>query len=245
MVTRFSGVVASLVRFSTSNADAERAGKCAEMFESRGGVFHGAEGPRFVFFAEVHDELFEGNALGSFEGAFDLVHGVDAARFLRVHDVDSGCAGAAHLPVGEERRVHGVRFEGIGCEPGCQFHDVLAAGVVKVLARSKELDAAGAGAHSRFKQAGMQPLLQKDMCGKNWQHASTAPAPVLGPARLLLSHSLNNLPQGTADADGRIQKILMTVATPRAARSTGHVRRFCLCYPHCYPLGHLPKEPQF
>jgi len=23
---------------------------------------------------------------------------------------------------------------------------------------------------------------------------------------------------------------------------TGQARRFCLCYPHCYPLGHLPTR---
>ncbi len=147
------------------------------MFEGGGGVFHGAEGPRFVFFAEVHDQLLEGNVFGGFEGALDLVHGVDAAGFLRVHDVDGGSAGAAHFAVGKKRGVHGIRFEWIRGEPGGQLHDVLAAGVVKVLARGKELDALGAGARCGFQQTGVQSLLQKKMCGKNWQHTLMAPAP--------------------------------------------------------------------
>ncbi len=114
-----------------------------------------------VFLAKMDDELFEGDVFGGFEGALDLVHGVDAAGFLRVHDVDGGSAGAAHLAVGIERRVHGKGFERIGGEPGGQFRDMFAAGVVEVLPRGEDLDAFGAGTRSHLQQAGVQPLLQK------------------------------------------------------------------------------------
>jgi hypothetical protein len=56
-------------------------------------------------------------------------------------------------------------LERIGGKPAGDLHDVFAAGVVKVLARSKKLDAMGAGTRGDFKQARMQPLLQKKMCG--------------------------------------------------------------------------------
>ena len=54
----------------------------------------------------MHNEVAEGDLLGGFQGALDLVHGGDAAGLLRVQQVDGGRAGAAHLAVGVERGVH-------------------------------------------------------------------------------------------------------------------------------------------
>ncbi len=40
--------------------------------------------PGVGLLAEVDDEFFEGDVFGRFEGALDLVHGVDAARLFRM-----------------------------------------------------------------------------------------------------------------------------------------------------------------
>src|ERR1035437_2288315 len=88
----------------------------------------------------MHDEVAEGDVLGGFEGALDLVHGGDAARLVRVRQIDGGSAGAAHLAIGIKRGVHRPGLEGIRAEPRSQLTDVFAAGVVEVLTRGKDFD---------------------------------------------------------------------------------------------------------
>ena len=83
-----------------NQADAERLGKGVEVLEGGDGVVLGAGGPGVGAFAEVNDEVLKVQVLGGFESAFDLVHGVDAARLFRVQQVDGGGAGAAHLAIG-------------------------------------------------------------------------------------------------------------------------------------------------
>ena len=82
-------------------AHAERAGEGAEVLESGERVLDGARRPSVVVFAEMDDEIAQRDVLGGFEGALDLVHGVDAAGFFRMDDVDAGRAGAAHLAIGK------------------------------------------------------------------------------------------------------------------------------------------------
>src|SRR5271157_1741684 len=94
----------------------------------------------------MDDEILEGDGVGGFEGALDLIQGVDAAGLFRMEEVDGGSAGAAHFAVGKERSVHGPGGDGVGAKPGGEFGDVLAAGVVEVLAGGKELDGLRAGA---------------------------------------------------------------------------------------------------
>ena len=114
-----------------------------------------------------------GNLLGGFEGALDLVHGVDAARFFRMKQVDGGRAGAAHLAIGKHGRVHGERLERIGAEPLGQLAHVLAAGVVEVLARGEDLHTLRAGAAGKLQQAGMQALVEEQVGGENAQHRAS------------------------------------------------------------------------
>ena len=104
------------------------------------------------------------------EGALDLVHGVDAAGLLGVQHIHRGRAGAAHLAVGKERGVHGEGLERVGAEPLGQLGHVLAAGVVEVLARGKDLHRLRAGAVRELKQARVQTVIQKQMSRKNAQH---------------------------------------------------------------------------
>ncbi len=113
---------------------------------------------RVVAFAEVEDEEAEGDLLGDFEGALDLIHGVDAAALLGMDDVDGGGSAAAHFKVGKQGRVHGKRLDGIGAEPVRQFADVGAAGVVEMLAGGEKFHALGSGAGKDVEQARMQAL---------------------------------------------------------------------------------------
>ena len=86
--------------------DAEGTGKSAEVLERGDGVLDAALRPTVVAFAEMEDKVAEMDLVGGFEGALDLVHGVDAAGLLGMQDVDAGSAGAAHLAVGIQGCVH-------------------------------------------------------------------------------------------------------------------------------------------
>ncbi len=99
----------------------------------------------------MNNEIAQRDVLGGFKRALDLVHGVDAAGLVGVQHIHSRRAGAAHLAVREERGMHGKGLERIGAEPLGQFDDMLAAGVVEVLARGKDLHRlrAGAGCESQ------------------------------------------------------------------------------------------------
>lgn len=142
---------------------AQRLGEGVEMFESSQGVFLGARGPGVHALAEMDDEVFEVEVLSGFESPLDFVHSVDAARLFRMEHVDRVGAGAAHFPVGIERRVHRPWLEGVGSEPHSEFVDVLAAGVVKVLAGGEDFDSFSAAAGGQLQQPGMQALLQKQV----------------------------------------------------------------------------------
>ena len=120
------------------------------MLQRRNCVLDGALRPCVVAVAEVNDHVAQRDVLGSLEGALHLVHGVDAAGFLRVEHVHCGRSGSAHLPVGIERSVHGKRLECIRSEPGSQLGDVLAAGVIKMLTRGKNFDCLSAGQFCMF-----------------------------------------------------------------------------------------------
>ncbi len=123
----------------------------------------------------MQHKVLEGNAFGGFERALDLVHGVDAARLFRVQHIDGGRAGTAHFAVGKERSVHGERGQSVGTEPFRQLSHVLAAGVVEVLARGKNLHRLRAGAVGELKQSGMKALVQEQVRGQNAQHGQAAP----------------------------------------------------------------------
>ena len=78
-----------------------------------------------------------------------------------MQQVDSRRAGAAHLAVGVERCVHRPGLERIGAEPAGQLSDVLAAGVVEVLARGKNLHRLRARAGGKLQEPRMQSLVQE------------------------------------------------------------------------------------
>ena len=144
-------------------ADTERAGERAQVLECGERELDGARRPHIVPLAEMDDEIAQRDVLGGFQRALDLIHGIDATRFFRVQHVYTGRAGAAHLAIGKKRCVHRERLKRIGAEPLCQLGDVLAAGVVEVLARGKDFDRLSAGAGGQLEQAGMQSMSQEQM----------------------------------------------------------------------------------
>ena len=134
-------------------ADAERAGKGAQVFERGDGVLDGARRPAVVAFAEMHDEIAKG--MCSAASRARLISSMASMRrdFSGCSTLTRGRAGAAHFAIGKERGVHGKRLKRVGAEPLGQLGDVLAAGVVKVLARGKDLDCLRAGTVGKLQQA--------------------------------------------------------------------------------------------
>ncbi len=96
-------------------------------------------------------------------------------RLLGVQHIHARRAGAAHLAVGIKRRVHRKGLQRVRAEPLGQLGHVLAAGVVEVLARGKDLHRLRAGALRKLKQAGVQTMIQEQMSRKNAQHLREAP----------------------------------------------------------------------
>ena len=63
-------------------------GEGLEVLDGGEGVFEGADVPGVVLMAEVEDDGLDGELLGGFEGALDLVHGVDAAGLFGVDEIE-------------------------------------------------------------------------------------------------------------------------------------------------------------
>src|SRR5208337_4784185 len=94
-----------------------------------------------VGIADVLHQKAEWNVLGGFQGAFDLVHGIDAVRPVGRGDIDGRRTSASPLVVGVQRSVHRVEWNASGAEPVGNFADMLLAiGVVKVLAGGKDFN---------------------------------------------------------------------------------------------------------
>ena len=159
----FAGCVTSFCRFSISSltpSGLAKARRCsrAVMENSR------ARGLQSVFaLSQVDDEEAEGNLLGHFEGALDLIHGVDAVGLFRMDDVDAGRAATAHFVIGKEGRMHGKGLRRDWREPVGDLADVGAVGVVEVLARGKNFDALRASLLKCVEQAGWRRWRRK-MC---------------------------------------------------------------------------------
>ena len=164
---------------------AQRAGECAEVLESGEGVLDGARRPLIVALAEMDDEVAEGELLGGFQGALDLVHGRDAAALLRVQQVDGGRAGAAHLAVGIERGVHRKGVSGLERNHAASSVDLLAAGVVEVLARGKDLDRLRAGSVGELQQPRVQALIHEEVRRQNSQLGHKIPPRPPGAAAIV------------------------------------------------------------
>ncbi len=136
----------------------------------------GAEVPGIVFDAEVEGDGGNGNLLGGLEGAFDLVHGGDAAGFFRVDEVEVWSYVAGPLGVGAIGDVDGLVQGGGGvgvAEPEGEVADGGAVGVVEVVAGGEDLDTSGSARAQGIEQAGVQALLEKDVGGEAGSHPIT------------------------------------------------------------------------
>ena len=104
----------------------------------------------------------ERNLLGNFEGALDLVHGIDARGAVGGSDVHRRRTRPAPLVIGVERRVDGVERNPAAAEPvGNFFHVRLAVGVIEMLTRRENLDRLHPAASQPIQDAGMQPLFHE------------------------------------------------------------------------------------
>ena len=125
------------------DADAEGMGEGFEVLDGGEGVFEGAGVPGVVFVAEVEDAGGDGDLLGGFEGALDLVHGGDAMGFFGVDEVEVGGDVAGPLPASAVAEVDGLMECGGDALSRNQSGDVAdggAVGVVEVVAGGEEFD---------------------------------------------------------------------------------------------------------
>jgi hypothetical protein len=149
-------------------ADAERVGEGFEVLDGGQGVFEGAGIPDVAFVAEVDDAGGDGDLLGGFEGALDLVHGGYAVGLLGVDEIDvrGDVAGPlAASAIGEVDRL--VKCGGYSCvaEPCSDIADGSAIGVVEVMSSGEEFDRLSAGFVEGVEQTGVEALLEEDVGG--------------------------------------------------------------------------------
>lgn len=149
--------------------DAERMGEGLEMLNGGKGVFEGTGIPGLVLEAEVEGDGTEGDLLGGLDGAFDLVHGVDAAGLFRVDEVERGSDVATPLGVGVERLME-RSGDIVGPEPRSEIADDGAIGVVEVVAHGEDFDGLCAALVQGVEQAGIQALLKEDVSGDSGLH---------------------------------------------------------------------------
>ena len=155
------------------NANAERVGEGFEVLDGGEGIFEGAGVPKLVLVAEMEDDGLNGELFGGLESALDFVHGVDAAGFFGVDEVEVGGYVPGPLGVGAVAGVDGlVERSGdvVGTEPGGDVADGGAVGLVEVVAGGEELDGLGSAVVKGVEQARVQTLLEEDMGGDGGLH---------------------------------------------------------------------------
>ena len=148
------------------DADAERVGEGFEVLDGGEGIFEGACVPKLVLVAEVEDDGLNGELFGGLESALDFVHGVDAAGFFGVDEVEVGGYVPGPLGVGAVAGVDGLVERGgdfVEAEPGGDVADGGAVSVVEVVAGGEELDGMGSAAVKGVEQARVQALLEEDV----------------------------------------------------------------------------------
>jgi hypothetical protein len=148
------------------DADAEGMGEGFEVLDGSEGVLERTGVPEVVLVAEVEDDGLDGELLGGFEGALDLVHGVDAAGLFGVDEVEIGGYVAGPLSVGAVAGVDRLVKGGgdfVGAKPGGDVADGGAVGVVEVVAGGEDLDGLGSAVMKGVEQAGVQALLKEDV----------------------------------------------------------------------------------
>ena len=99
------GVVASLSRFSTSRrtpSGRANAPRCSSAVSASSMV----RGDQYRRARQDARRYSDGDVLGGFQRALDLVHGIDAAGLVGVQHIHARRPGAAHLAVGIQRSVH-------------------------------------------------------------------------------------------------------------------------------------------
>jgi hypothetical protein len=159
------------------DADAEGVGEGFEVLDGGEGVFEGAGVPGIALLAEMEDAGVDGNLLGGFEGALDLVHGSDAVGFFGIDEIDVGGDVAGPLAASAVAKIEGLMErsgDAIGAEPGGDVADGGAVAVVEVVAGGKDLDGLDtigrAGFVEGVEQAGVEALLEEDVGGEGRLH---------------------------------------------------------------------------
>lgn len=115
-------------------------------------------------------EVAEGHELGDVERALHLVHGFEPPRALGIGDGNGQAAvvRAAELALGG--RVERVQGEAVCFEPAAQFAHLRRGAVIKMHARTENLDLREARAGDFFEQGCVQPAFDKEVSGEHALH---------------------------------------------------------------------------
>ena len=154
-------------------SDAEGAGEGFQVLDGGEGVLDGVGRPGVVGEAHVQGNGGEGDLLGGLEGAFDLVHGLNAAAFIVGDQVEGGGGVAGPAGVGVGGLVEGGS-DVVGAEPVGDLADDGAVGVVEVVAGGEDLDVARAGFGEGVQDGGIEGLLEQDVGGDSGLHRGLA-----------------------------------------------------------------------
>ena len=152
--TSRSGVDSSLGMFSSRICHPERLGEGAQVLDRGHGRLELVLVEFLVADADVLYQVAIGHVLGHFDGALDLVHGINAALAVFSRDVQRRHIAAAPFVAVVHRRVHRVELRARALEPGGDFeHVLLALRVVEMSAEGEDLDRLRARARQSIQQA--------------------------------------------------------------------------------------------
>lgn len=155
---------------------------CSEGLE----VFDGGErkvqrfgGPAIILQPEMEDAGTEGDLFGGLEGAFGLIHCGDAMALVTGDEVESGCRVARPgdlFSFREDGHVHGGSHR-IGTEPGGEFADGAAIGVIEVMPRGEDLNKVGPGVMEGVEVRGVEAVGKEEVGRDASGHVLTVAQP--------------------------------------------------------------------
>ena len=116
---------------------------------------------------DVLDEVLEGDGLGDFQGALDLIHHGQARALHRFGDVDDGVrSGAAPDLIGIHGRVQRVELQIGIAEPVAEFGDLRLIAIIEVLATAEDFHCGDSGLLNSAEQGRRQPVIDEQMGGE-------------------------------------------------------------------------------
>jgi len=116
------------------------------------------------------DAIAEWNVLNQVERALDFVDGFLAPQAFRIADRKRRAAFSREMKIARRRRMDGMEREIISSEPRSQFVRLFGGAVIKMPARTEQLDGGSPRARRFAHECSGQLLVYKKICGENALH---------------------------------------------------------------------------